>query len=116
MAPNAAPYDIANISVVTKVVRRSSGAKIAARLGRFSVPAARFRCHAGDSGRNGRIRIRGMAGTTPDINVYRQAAWGSGMAPSNPKPLMAGRLAAYVTHNPFAVATISPPSDEKACV
>ena len=55
--------------VVTIVVRRSSGLKIAARLGRFSVPAARFCCQAGDSGRNGRIRMSGSAGMTPEISV-----------------------------------------------
>ena len=38
-------------------------------LGRFSVPAAFFCCQIGDSGRNGRMRISGMAGITPDINV-----------------------------------------------
>jgi len=37
--------------------------------GRRSVPDAFFCCHAGDSGRNGRIRISGSAGITPEINV-----------------------------------------------
>ena len=37
------------------------------RLGRFSVPASFFSRHAGDSGRNGRIRISGSAGITPEI-------------------------------------------------
>ena len=69
MAPNAAPYDIANMIVVTIVVRRSAGAKSAAMLGRFSVPASFFCCQIGDSGRNGRIRISGIAGSTPDIKV-----------------------------------------------
>ena len=69
MAPNAAPYAIANISVVTIVVVRSAGEKSAAMLGRFSVPAAFFCCHAGDSGRNGRMKISGIAGITPDITV-----------------------------------------------
>ena len=31
--------------------------------------------HWGDSGRNGRMMISGMAGMRPLINVYRQAAW-----------------------------------------
>ena len=68
---------MANISVVTSVVRRSSGENSSAKLGRLSVPASRFCCHAGDSGRNGRMMIKGMAGITPDISVYRQAACGS---------------------------------------
>ncbi len=69
IAPNAAPYAHANMIVVTIVVRRRSGANSAAMLGRLSVPAAFFCCQAGDSGRNGRIRISGMAGMTPDISV-----------------------------------------------
>ena len=55
--------------VVTIVVRRSSGVKSAATLGRRSVPAAFFCCHAGDSGRNGRMMISGSAGMTPEISV-----------------------------------------------
>ena len=55
--------------VVTIVVRRSSGEKSAAMLGRLSVPAAFFCCQAGDSGRNGRMRISGIAGITPDMSV-----------------------------------------------
>ena len=55
--------------VVTIVVRRSAGANSSAKLGRCSVPAAFFGCHTGDSGRNGRIRISGIAGITPDISV-----------------------------------------------
>ena len=55
--------------VVTMVVRLSSGLKIAARLGRLSVPAARFACQAGDSGRNGRMMMSGSAGMMPDISV-----------------------------------------------
>ena len=57
------------MSVVTIVVRRSSGAKMAAILGRCSVPAAFFCAHAGDSGRNGRITRSGSAGSMPDISV-----------------------------------------------
>ena len=41
-------------------------------LGRFSVPSFFLRAHSGDSGRNGRMIIRGIAGMTPAINVYRQ--------------------------------------------
>ena len=55
--------------VVTMVVRRSCGEKSSAMLGRLSVPAAFFSAHSGDSGRNGRIRISGIAGITPDISV-----------------------------------------------
>ena len=69
MAPNAAPYDIANMIVVTIVVRRNAGENSAAMLGRFSVPAAFFCCQIGDSGRNGRMRISGIAGIRPDISV-----------------------------------------------
>ena len=69
MAPNAAPYAIANITVVTIVVRRSAGANNSAMLGRRSVPAS-LRCRqTGDSGRNGRMRMSGTAGMTPDISV-----------------------------------------------
>ncbi len=93
IAPNAAPYDIANISVVTIVVRRRSGAKSAAMLGRFSVPAAFFCCQIGDSGRNGRMKISGIAGTTPDMTVYRHTACGSLML-SMPNAFSEGRLAA----------------------
>ena len=42
-------------------------------LGRFSVPAFRFCNHAGDSGRNGRMKINGRAGITPEIRVQRHA-------------------------------------------
>ena len=59
----------ANPSAVTIVVRRSSGAKSAAMLGRLSVPAARLAAQIGDSGRKGRIRISGKAGIRPDISV-----------------------------------------------
>ena len=55
--------------VVTIVVRRSSGENSSAMLGRRSVPAARFCAQTGDSGRNGRIAISGMAGIRPDISV-----------------------------------------------
>ena len=59
----------ANMSVVTRVVRRNSGENSSAKLGRLSVPASRFCCHTGDSGRKGRMRINGMAGISPDIIV-----------------------------------------------
>jgi hypothetical protein len=55
--------------VVTIVVRRSSGVKSAATEGRFSVPAAFFACHAGDSGRKGRMMMSGSAGMTPEMSV-----------------------------------------------
>jgi hypothetical protein len=57
------------MTVVTMVVRRYCGANSAAMLGRFSVPAARFFSHTGLSGRNGRMRISGSAGMTPDMSV-----------------------------------------------
>ena len=69
MAPNAAPYAQAIINVVTIVVRRSAGLKSSPMLGRFSVPAARFFCHTGDSGRNGRMIRSGRAGKKPDSSV-----------------------------------------------
>ena len=69
MAPNAAPYANANISVVTMVVRRSSGVNSCAIDGRRNVPAAFFACQAGDSGRNGRMMISGSAGMTPETSV-----------------------------------------------
>ena len=69
MAPNAAPKLQANMIVVTIVVRRNCGAKRSARLGRFSAPAAFFSRQTGDSGRNGRTTINGIAGMTPDISV-----------------------------------------------
>ena len=69
MAPNAAPYTIAYINVVTRVVRRRSGDSSARKLGRLSVPAARLSAHVGDSGRKGRSSMSGMAGITPDIRV-----------------------------------------------
>src|SRR6266550_1138797 len=74
IAPNAAPYEHANMIVVMIVVRASSGEKIAARLGRRIVPDNFFNRHAGDSGRNGRMMISGIAGMSPEISVYRHAA------------------------------------------
>jgi hypothetical protein len=54
---------------VTSVTRRYCGAKSSAMLGRFSVPAARCAFQIGDSGRNGRITMTGIAGMTPVIKV-----------------------------------------------
>ena len=59
----------ANMIIVTMVVRRSSGANSPAMLGRLSVPADFLAAHFGDSGRNGRITISGIAGIKPDISV-----------------------------------------------
>ena len=50
-----------------------AGAKISPNRGRRKVPAAFFAAHAGDSGRKGRITIKGIAGIRPEISVYRQA-------------------------------------------
>jgi len=57
------------MSVVTTVVRRRAGLKSSAMLGRFSVPAALRSRQIGDSGRNGRMRISGIAGMIPDMSV-----------------------------------------------
>ena len=53
------------ITRVSSVTRRSSGENRAAKLGRFSVPAARRSFHTRDSGTNGRSRAMGMAGSIP---------------------------------------------------
>ena len=42
-------------------------------------------CHSGDSGRNGRMMMSGMAGTTPEISRYRHGSW---------PPWTVGRLSA----------------------
>lgn len=55
--------------VVTIVVRRKAGENSSPIVGRCKVPAARFAAQIGDSGRNGRMRIKGNAGMTPDISV-----------------------------------------------
>ena len=55
--------------VVSRVVRRYSGENNSQMLGRLSVPAAFFACHLGDSGKNGRITISGIAGISPLISV-----------------------------------------------
>jgi len=69
MAPNAAPNAHAIMIVVTTVVRRNCGVNRSAMFGRFNVPAAFFSRQMGDSGRNGRTIIRGIAGITPDMSV-----------------------------------------------
>ena len=69
MAPNAAANAHAIITVVTIVVVRNCGWKSSPKLGRLSVPAVFFSRQVGDSGRNGRMRISGIAGMTPDISV-----------------------------------------------
>src|SRR5579872_3687046 len=95
--------------VVTMVVCRRPGAKSSPILGRLSVPATFFSDHAGDSGRNGRIKINGIAGIKPDINVYRQAACDSLIAPpkklSDSGRLIVGKSAAQTIANPLAPAT-----------
>ena len=55
--------------VVTIVVRANCGWKSSPNDGRFSVPAAFFSRQTGDSGRNGRMTISGIAGMRPDISV-----------------------------------------------
>ena len=69
IAPNDAAYPHAIMTVVTIVVRRNRGRNSSAKLGRLSVPAFRFSIHMGDSGRNGRMSISGIAGMMPDISV-----------------------------------------------
>jgi len=56
------------------VVLRNTGRNSSAKLGRFNVPAFFFSAHAGDSGRNGRMMMRGRAGMTPESSVYRHAS------------------------------------------
>ena len=68
-APNAAAYAHAIMIVVTIVVRRNSGVNNAAKLGRLSVPASFLARHVGDSGRNGRMIISGIAGMSPEMSV-----------------------------------------------
>jgi len=65
MAPNAGAVRHREHQRGTNVVRRKS-ARRRRNARRFNVPAARFCCHAGDSGKR-RIRISGIAGMTPDI-------------------------------------------------
>jgi hypothetical protein len=55
--------------IVTHVVREYCAWNNPTKLGRFNVPAAFFSAHAGDSGRNGRISINGIAGSNPEISV-----------------------------------------------
>jgi len=93
MAPNAAPYDIANISVP----RTSSAATPARRApqcsaastsgGAFLLPRRRLGEKRPDQNQRNRR-------DDADINVYRHAECGSRIAPSRPKPPMAGRLRA----------------------
>ena len=114
----------ANPIVVTIVVRRSSGENSAAMLGRLSVPASRFCAQTGDSGRNGRMRISGIAGIRPDISVYRHGGVlmdRSRSMPSERQEARAsrwpGKLVAVLRRAmPLATATSSPPTDENACV
>jgi hypothetical protein len=78
-------------------------------LGRLSVPATFFARHAGDSGKNGRIRISGIAGINPDINVRRHADdW----------PRTVGNVPAFsmFAKAPLTTAIANPPKDEKAWV
>ena len=51
------------------MVFRSAGRNSSAKLGRFNVPLDFFSCQIGDSGRNGRVRMRGIAGISPDSSV-----------------------------------------------
>ena len=62
------------MSVDTTVVRSKAGENSCMMLGRFNVPASFFCFQTGDSGRNGRMKMSGMAGSSPDIKVYRHGA------------------------------------------
>ena len=76
MAPNATPKLHATMIVVTIVVKLNSRENNSPMLGRLKVPAAFFAAHFGDSGRNGRIIISGIAGTMPLINAWRPSGHG----------------------------------------
>ena len=54
------------MSAVIHVVLRNAGWNNSPKLGRFSVPFAFFSRQTGDSGRNGRTAISGIAGSRPD--------------------------------------------------
>jgi hypothetical protein len=54
---------------VTKVVDRSAGRKSSTKLDLFNVPVDFFVRQMGDSGKNGRARMSGNAGTNPDSKV-----------------------------------------------
>ena len=64
----------ANPIAVTIDVRANSGENSAAIVGRLSVPVLRFSAQTGDSGKNGRMMISGIAGMSPEINVYRHGS------------------------------------------
>ena len=49
--------------------RRNCGEKSSAKLGRCSIPACFLATHAGDSGKNGRMMMSGIAGITPEDAV-----------------------------------------------
>ena len=107
--------------VVTIVVRRNSGENSSPMLGRCSVPAAFFAAHLGDSGRNGRMMISGIAGISPLISVYRHAGLrirrsARGSIPEIRACAIAGNCSACRAIRPLTIATSKPPNDENACV
>jgi hypothetical protein len=51
------------------VVFRSVGWNSSAKLGRFNAPLDFFSNQIGDFGKNGRVRMRGIAGISPDSRV-----------------------------------------------
>ena len=57
------------MTAVTMVVWANSGVNSAPRLARLSWPVSRLRAQTGDSGRNGRMRISGIAGISPEMSV-----------------------------------------------
>src|SRR5262245_10507531 len=121
MAPNAMPSEQAKPMAVVIVVLRRSGANRAAMLGRLSVPALRLAAHTGDSGKNGRMTISGIAGIRPEISKYRHGAcWFAGsIVPIHERKLgivIGGKESLKSAQMPAATATSKPPNDENACV
>ena len=60
---------MAYMNMDTHVTFAYWGLNSSIKLGRCSVPAAFMAAHLGDSGRNGRMIISGMAGMIPEISV-----------------------------------------------
>ena len=74
MTPTAIPKLHAVSTVETIVTRRRPGANSGRSPGRRNPPSRRLRSHTGDSGRNGRTSMSGIAGISPHSSVYRQAS------------------------------------------
>src|SRR5665213_2906279 len=104
-APNAVAKLQANSKAVTMEVRRYFGMNNSPILGRLSVPASFFFSQAGDSGRNGRMKISGKAGITPEIKVQRQASC---------SPRIAGNCVRYALTSKKEPVANMPPNEENA--